>query len=141
MPPSGHRRDLDELNQLAHILFTELRDRFPVGDGMLFRFDRIDELTHTEIEQEHLVGTALLCAQLLHRVTTFPEQAQPRHIVTLCDIIDQALTSLLDDHRPDTDEVRNTHERICSLSMDLAVDADPGAPDFNGSNEWPTRPY
>ena len=45
-------------------------------------------------EEEHLVGTALLCAQLLHRVTAVPEQAQPRHIVTLCDIIDQALKPL-----------------------------------------------
>jgi hypothetical protein len=136
MYPSGYRRDLGELQQLAHTLFTELRGRFMVGDSVSVRFDRIDSLADTAIEEEHLVATALLCSQLLHRVTTIPERAQPRHLVTLCDIIDQALTSLLEEcrhRRVDTGEIRRAHDRICSLSMNLAVAADPSAPDFS---EW-----
>jgi hypothetical protein len=34
MYPSGYRRDLGELQQLAHTLFTELRGRFMVGDSV-----------------------------------------------------------------------------------------------------------
>jgi hypothetical protein len=135
MYPSGCRRDLGELHHLAHTLFTELRGRFMVGDSVSVRFDRIDSLADTAIEEEHLVASALLCLQLLHRVTVIPERAHPRHVVTLCDIIDQALTTLLEEcrRRGDTEEIRRAHDRICSLSMNLAVAADPSAPDFS---EW-----
>ena len=136
MHPNGYARYLDELHRLARSLFDVLRAEFPVDDPMPVHLDRVDRLADTAIEQEHVVGATLVCTQLLFRVTRVPQRAEPRQIVALCDIIDQALVDLLEESG-DADAVqilRYTHDRICTLSMDLAVLADPGAPDFSG---WP----
>lgn len=142
MHPSGYARDLKELRELSDTLFDVLRERFIVEESLSVRFDRIDALADTEIRQEHVVATALLCSQLLHRVSAVPTRADPRHIVTLCDIIDQALVTLVEecDWDPAIEVVDQTHKRICDLSMNLAVLADPGAPDFPGWPERPTQP-
>ncbi|WP_214401814.1 hypothetical protein [Pseudonocardia lacus] len=134
MHPNGFARELIELQELAHTLFDVLRERFTVGESLLIRFDRIDSLAEAEIGQEQVVATALLCSQLLHRVTTVPSETDPRHIVTLCDVIDQALINLVEECEwdPAIDVVSRTHRRICDLGMNLAVLADPSAPDFSG---------
>jgi hypothetical protein len=133
---SGYRRDLDDLYQLAGKLFDALREEYSTTNDMSIRFDRIDSLVDTSIDDEHLVATTLLCAQLLRRVTADPDQTQPRHVVTLGDIIDQTLTPLLHDRRPDTRvrrQLRDIHNRILSLCMGLALLADPGSTGSFGS--------
>jgi hypothetical protein len=139
MHPSGYERALGELHQLSHSLFVALRRQFPVWDGMSVRFDRIDDLDRIAIEEEHLVAATLLCTQLLHRVTAAPDDAHPRHVVTLCTIVDQALTTLLEESPPaaGTAEIGQAHGRLCDIGMDLAVLADPGDP---GYSEWSGRP-
>lgn len=130
----GYSRDLDELRQLAGMLFNALRDEYTVDSGISIRFDRIDGLAELTIDQEHLVATTLLCAQLLHRVTADPDRAEPRHVVTLGDIIDQTLTSLLQERRVNTRVsvvLRDVHNRICTICMSLALMADPGASGFS----------
>jgi hypothetical protein len=127
---SGYKRDIDDLYQLAGKLFGALREEYSTTDAMSVRLDRIDSLDNTSIGAEHLVATTLLCAQLLRRVTAEPDLTRPRHVVTLGDIIDQTLTSLLHDGRPDTQmrrELRDIHSRICGICMSLAVLTDPGA--------------
>jgi len=142
MHPSDYARDLKELQELAQILFDVLRERFTVQESRAIRFDRVDALANTRIGQEHVVATALLCSQLLHRVTMAPARANPRHVIALCDIIDQALVALVEecDWDPAIEVVDRTHSRICDLSMNLAVLADPSAPDFPELSERPARP-
>jgi hypothetical protein len=127
---SGYKRDLDDLYQLAGELFGALREEYRTTNVMSVRLDRIDSLVDTAIDDEHLVATTLLCAQLLRRVTAEPDQTQTRHVVTLGDIIDQTLTSLLYDGWPDTrirKQLRGIHHRISSICMSLAVWTDPGS--------------
>jgi hypothetical protein len=142
MHPSSPEGDLRELQDLARTLFEVLRERFTVDDRMEIEFDRIDSLADREIEQQHVVATTLLCAQLLHRITASPDRTQPRHVMTLCDIMDQTLTTLVEecDWDPAMAVVRQAHERICTLHMNLAMVADPGAPDFPEWSQRPARP-
>jgi hypothetical protein len=127
---SGYKRDLDDLYQLAGELFGALREEYSTTNAVSVRLDRIDSLLETSIGDEQLVATTLLCAQLLRRATAEPDQTQTRHVVTLGDIIDQTLTSLLHDGWPDTRvrrQLRDIHHRICTICMSLAVWTDPGA--------------
>ncbi len=135
MHPDGYARHVRELHRLARWVFDELRAEFPVADTLPVRLDHVERLTGTTIEEEHAVA-ALVCAQLLFRATRMPEEAQPRHVVALCDITDQALINLMEesDNVGALPIVRHAHERICTLGMNLAFLADPGAPDFTG---WP----
>jgi len=125
---SGYKRDLDDLYQLAGQLFATLREEYSTNNIMFVQLDRIDSLVDT-IGDDHLVATTLLCAQLLRRVTADPDETRPRQVVTLGDIIDQTLTSLLHDGRPDTQlrrQLRDIHHRICGICMSLALLTDPG---------------
>jgi hypothetical protein len=132
MHPSapGYKRDLDDLYQLAGELFDALRETYSTRATLAIRLDEIDLLVDTVIDEEHLVATTLLCAQLLRRVTAEPARTQPRQVVTLGDIIDQTLTTLLHDDRPDSSvrrQLRDIHERVCGICMSLALLADPGS--------------
>lgn len=127
---SGYKRDLDDLYQLAGELFDALREEYSTTEVMSVQLDRIDCFADTSINDDHVVATTLLCAQLLRRATAEPDQTQTRHVVTLGDIIDQTLTSLLYDGRRDTRtrrRLRQIHYRICSICMSMAVWTDPGA--------------
>ena len=85
---------LSELRHLAGRLFDVVCEQFTTGTPVSVEFDRVDDLAEKDIEEQHLVAAALLCAQLLHRVTAEPEQTHPRHVQTLTDIIDQVVPSL-----------------------------------------------
>jgi hypothetical protein len=93
MPPntSGY---LGDLRQLADQLFHVVREEFTTGAPVIIQFERVDDLAETQVEEPQLVATALLCAQLLHRVTAEPANTHPRHVLTLSDIIEQVIPPL-----------------------------------------------
>lgn len=121
---------LRDLHRLASRLFDVVCGEFTTGAPVTVRFERIDDLAEKDIDEQHVVATALLCAQLLHRVTTEPALTQPRHVMTLADIIEQVVTQLatLQDA---TDSLLEVGGDIAQTAYNLAVSADPGGPDFD----------
>lgn len=129
---SGHLR---ELRLLADRLFEVVCDEFTTGTPVLVQFDRVDDLAEREIEVDHLVATALLCAQLLHRVTADPEQTHPRHVQTLTDILEQVIPPLAK-ARPDTSpavasDLHSLGDRFARTASSLIMLADAGGEMFD----------
>jgi hypothetical protein len=132
MHPSapGH---LNELRELAGRLFEVVCEHYTTGAPVMVTFDRVDDLVEKDIEEQHLVATALLCAQLLHRVTAEPEQTSPRHVQTLTDIIDQVIPSLAmtGSRRSAASEALLTvGDSIAQTAFSLLVLSDPDGPGY-----------
>lgn len=108
---------LHTLRQLVEQLFDIICHEFAADVPVTVRFDRVDDLAGQPIQEKHLVATALLCAQLLHRVTARPDEAQPRHVQTLTDILEQVIPTLAS-VRPHTSPA--TTEELVSLAEGLA---------------------
>jgi hypothetical protein len=133
MRPGAHLRGLGELHRLSGTLFEALRAEFDPPRSIPLDLARVDGLVDSVIQENQLVATVLLCTQLLHRETLLPEESQPRHVVSLCDTIDQMLTTLLEESEresPGARALRDAHDRISRIGVSLAVLADPGAPDW-----------
>jgi len=127
---------LVELRRLADQLFDVVRKEFTTGAPVTVHFERIDDLAETRVEAEHLVATALLCAQLLHRVTAVPEDTRPRHVHTLSDIIEQVippLVSTVPENSSAAGELRAIGGAIAEIAFLLTMLTDPGDTDFNAS--------
>lgn len=132
---SGH---LQELRLLADRLFDVVCQGFTTGTPVRVQFDRVDDLAESEIEVEHLVATALLCAQLLHRVTSEPEQTHPRHVQTLTDILEQVIPPLAE-ARPDTpptvaSDLYSLGDRFARTASSLIMLADAGGTTFDAQD-------
>jgi hypothetical protein len=133
MHPSvpGH---LSELRQLAGQLFEVVCEQFTTGAPVTVQFDRIDDLAEKDIEEQHLVATALLCAQLLHRVTAEPELTRPRHVQTLTDIIDQVIPSLAmtgSGTSEGAEELMKVGDSIAQTAFNLLMLSDPDGPEYD----------
>jgi hypothetical protein len=135
MRPGAHLRGLDELHRLAGTLFDVLRTEFAVPASVPLDLARVDGLADPRVRQDQLVATVLLCTQMLHHETVRPAQSRRRHVVSLCDTIDQVLAALLaerEDESPASLRVREAHDRICRIGFSLAVLGEPGAPGWDG---------
>jgi hypothetical protein len=125
---------LSELRHLAGRLFDVVCEQFTTGAPVTVRFARVDDLAEQDIEEQHLVATALLCAQLLHRVTADPEQTYPRHVQTLTDIIDQVIPSLAS-ARSEASEafeaLMTVGDRIARTAFNLLMLSDPDGPGYD----------
>jgi hypothetical protein len=128
----GHLRTL---HRLAEELFDVVCHEFTGGVPVRVQFERVDDLIEQSIGEEHLVTTALVCAQLLRRVTAQPESTHPRHVQTLTDIIEQVLPPLAA-VRPDappnvTAHLRRLGDEFARTASALIVLADAGGPAFD----------
>jgi hypothetical protein len=126
---------LHELRTLADQLFDVVCDEFTTGEPVEVRFHRVDDLAERDIEEQHLVATALLCAQLLHRVTAQPGRTRPRHVQTLTDILEQVIPPLAQ-ARPDTSPavvatLRGLGERFAHTAASVVMLADPGGAGYD----------
>lgn len=126
---------LRELRLLADQLFDIVCHEFTTGAPVLVRFDRVDDLAEQDIEEHHLVATALLCAQLLHRVTSEPEQTHPRHVQTLTDILEQVIPPLAT-ARPNASpavvtDLHSLGDRFARTASSLIMLADPAGTTFD----------
>ncbi len=124
---------LDELRRLAEHLFRVVQLEFTVGPAIIVQFGRVDDLARTDIETDHLVATALLCAQLLHRVTADPQNVRPRHVNTLTDVLEQVvphLATLCPENSAAANALRGVGARLVDVTFNLMMLADPGGPDY-----------
>jgi len=129
----GYQRELGELNRLADLLFAVVRREYDPAPQLILGLDRSDRLLCAPVGEHELVAATLLCAQLLRRAAAAPEQAPPRHVVCLADFIDQLIPQLLA-VRPlsarATQVLHAIQAEIDGIAMNLALLADPGAPDY-----------
>ena len=130
---SRYLRHLVELNRLADLLFDVVQDEYDIAPTVVLHLDRSDRLLSWRVGLHEVVTATLLCTQLLRRATADPAATHPRHVVGLTDFIDQLIPSLLalqPIDAPVADTLRSIHSRMDSISMNLALLADPGAPGY-----------